>query len=222
MDYEGNTYGVGDISNLQSQIDALDARIVALEARLTLDEITLGAVVAKASSLSNFGAGNFTAFNFTSSLFTNLTASMTPIWGSLRIPLAEMTDGMVLRFRLYTAMQVNPSQDLILYLSQDEKGNYPYTSATNESQPVLIDVVGRIWTFTMIVKKVAANSEVNTIVETGNSRIGYHNAIQPDQLISFTSQDGMDIYVQAKWATPAGVNNFTVKNFTLERIGGFI
>lgn len=222
MDYEGNTFGVGDISNLQSQIDALDASITALEARLTLDEITLGAVVAKASSLSNFGAGNFTSFNFTSSLATDLTASMTPIWGSLHIPLTEMTDGMTLRFRLYTAMQVNPSQDLILYLSQDEKGNYPYTSVANESQPVLIAVVGRIWTFTMIVKSVAAPSEVNTIVETGNSRIGYSNAIQPAQLNNFASADGMDIYVQARWATPAGVNNFTVKNFTLERIGGFI
>ncbi len=238
MDFRGISI-LQDVGNLQPQIDALNVRVTALETLVstingeivtingqitsinsTLATITteLDGVNTKLDQLDDSAVGNFTPFNVTfSSGGGNITPNMSPVQGDgLFIPYSHLTDGMCLRITLYTTMQVNPSQDLVVHLSQDDAGGYPWTSEGYETQPVLVDPTGRIWTFVIQLINIT-HGAFNSYTVTGNGRVGYFSGNARDLF----DEDGLRILFFAFWRVDSGVANFTVNNFTVEKIANF-
>lgn len=208
-----------DVADLEARVTVLEAKDIVQDSEIAAIQAELVTVENQINSLDDSASGNFTPFNFTSTIITNLTPSMSPIAGSLFIPLAHMVDGMTIQIRVFTTMTVNPSQDFAFWISPEVTGE-SITSQDYESQPVLIDTIGRIWTFTLIVTKVTGPSTVFGITETGNSGIFYKTSSSPD-FDDFSIDGGMNIYFFANWRISSGIQNFNVFQFTVEKVALF-
>jgi hypothetical protein len=231
MDFRGESIS-GGANGLQAQIDVINAEIVTINSHLTTIDTSITSLNSTTTTqgneirLLNQGAsGNFAPFGFSGVGPTpaNLSTSMTfqpPNVAGLFIPLADLVDGATFRVKLYTIIQNNytggtPNQ-LTLYLSQESKGNFYYTSATPETLPIIASPTAYVYEFNITIRTVVGHiCFVSSYYPgTGTTLFTDGTLLNP-----FSTYGGLTILFLAFWTiTSSTANTIAIYNATVERV----
>lgn len=205
---------------MQAQIDAIDVILVSQQTQINGITSLLTSVESQIDALSSSAIGNFTAFNFSGTNLTDLTPLMSPVIGNgVFIPYSLMSDGITLKITVWCTVQSNPVQDFRMFLAQDPLGNFDYTSAAYEAQPINVTPVTRKFVYTIMVTQLLLPAKIKTVTETMNGQLLYQDGQQGD-FPGFSGQGGIELRFIAQWRVVTALQNFTVNYLTIERVAG--